>query len=88
MGPHEAALLLAIEFGPVLILYTKPDCPLCDELKDELARLAVEYAERSITMDVHWYRRYRERIPVIVDDQGREHDPPFTTGRLRALLRL
>lgn len=72
----------------MLTLYSKTDCPLCDELKDELVRLAVPFVERDIATDTTWYRRYRHRIPVLVDAAGREHDPPFTAARIAAIHRL
>jgi len=72
----------------MLILYTKGDCPLCDELKDELARLSVVYVERDMVTNADWYRRYHERIPVLVDASGKEHDPPFTAARLERILGL
>lgn len=72
----------------MLIVYTRSDCPLCDELKDELARQSVAFVERDITTDAEWYGRYRERIPVVVDGSGREHDPPFCALRIAALTRL
>jgi glutaredoxin len=72
----------------VLIIYTRPNCPLCDRLKDLLARETVAFVERDITTDAEWYRRYRERIPVIVDGSRREHDPPFDAMRIAELSRL
>jgi len=48
----------------------------------------VHFVERDIATDVEWYGRYRERIPVVVDQNGKEHDPPFTAGRVAALVRL
>lgn len=72
----------------VLIIYTRSDCPLCDHLKDLLARQSVAFVERDITTDAEWYSRYRERIPVVVDRSGREHDPPFDAERIAELSRL
>ena len=50
-------------------LYSKPDCPLCDEARDALARVharvAFEREEVDITTDAALENRYRERIPVV-----------------------
>ena len=56
-------------------LYAKPDCPLCDELKADLAELQTEFAleltERNIEADEGDFRRYRYLIPVL-DIEGGE----------------
>jgi len=69
----------------MLIVYTRPDCHLCDDLKDELHRLKIPFEERSIVTDPHWYESYRERVPVVVTPDGAELDPPFPAARVRAL---
>jgi glutaredoxin len=56
-------------------LYSKPDCPLCDEAREALARVrersAFDLEEIDITGDRELDARYRERIPVVAVD-GRE----------------
>ena len=53
-------------------LYSKPDCPLCDEAREALARVQArvpfEREEIDITSDGSLESRYRERIPVIAVD--------------------
>jgi glutaredoxin len=50
-------------------LYSKPDCPLCDEAREALGRVhgrvTFEREEIDITKDAALERLYRERIPVI-----------------------
>jgi glutaredoxin len=50
-------------------LYSKPDCPLCDEARGALervrARVGFDLGEVDITTDAELERRYRERIPVV-----------------------
>jgi Ni2+-binding GTPase involved in maturation of urease and hydrogenase len=54
---------------PIVTLYTRPGCHLCDEARAVLERLqrhtpfAIE--EVDITTDDALHRRYLERIPVI-----------------------
>jgi glutaredoxin len=54
---------------PNLILYSKPECPLCDEAREALGRVrervAFELEEVDITRDPALEARYRERIPVV-----------------------
>jgi glutaredoxin len=53
-------------------LYSKPDCPLCDEAREALtrvhARAPFQLEEVDITTDDALENRYRERIPVIAVD--------------------
>uniref|UniRef100_A0A8D8QSG5 Acetyl-CoA acetyltransferase, mitochondrial n=1 Tax=Cacopsylla melanoneura TaxID=428564 RepID=A0A8D8QSG5_9HEMI len=52
---------------PVLTLYTKDPCPLCDELKLELAPYIerVHLEEVYLTPESYWYKLYRYEIPVL-----------------------
>ena len=68
------------EAHSILRVYSKPDCPLCDELKDELNRRKIGFVERSIMDSEDWFRRYQIRVPVVVSAGGREFDPPFSEG--------
>jgi glutaredoxin len=56
-------------------IYSKPDCHLCDEALQVLARVRrdhdFELIERDITSDDVLLRAYFERIPVVAVD-GRE----------------
>jgi len=55
-----------------VILYSKQDCPLCDEARGALesvrGRIAFDLREVDITCDPELEARYRERIPVVVVD--------------------
>ena len=57
-----------------LILYTKPGCHLCDEMKREIqqAGCAELYAldEVNIETDLDLLARYRYEIPVLLIDGG------------------
>jgi glutaredoxin len=57
---------------PNVTLYSKPDCPLCDEAREALARVHARVAfgleEVDITIDRMLEERYGERIPVIALD--------------------
>jgi glutaredoxin len=53
-------------------LYSKPDCPLCDEARAALERVRVstafELEEVDIAADPALEARYRERVPVVALD--------------------
>lgn len=61
------------------IVYGRPDCPLCDQLKETLRARRLAFRERSILGSDVWYERYAESIPVVVA-QGREFWPPFDSA--------
>ncbi|MCP4166407.1 MAG: glutaredoxin family protein [Chloroflexi bacterium] len=59
---------------PRITLYTKSNCPLCEEAKHELAALAGEFdfvlEEVDITTDPLLYERFCYMIPVVDVEQG------------------
>jgi glutaredoxin len=52
-----------------IVLYSKPDCCLCDEVKAQLARLrrAVPFDLREVNIleDPRAYEQFNEEIPVV-----------------------
>ena len=71
-------------------VYSKPDCHLCDEALEVIARVRrdheFELIERDITADDGLLRAYFERIPVVAID-GRELFEYFVDEQLlRSLL--
>ena len=52
-----------------LQLYTKADCPLCDEAKESLEPLAAQFPiqieEIDITTNLGLFTKYKELIPVL-----------------------
>jgi glutaredoxin len=57
---------------PVLTLYGKPGCHLCDGaravVRDVIDHRGVELVEVDVTLDPVLERRYGERIPVLALD--------------------
>lgn len=69
---------------------TRPGCPLCDEARAVLARVAgelgVDWEERDITAAPEDLRAYADWVPVTLID-GRQHDYwRLSERRLRAAL--
>lgn len=58
-----------------VLLYTKPGCHLCDDMRDVLEAAlrgtGIAVAERDIARDLDDYERYKHDIPVLMID-GRE----------------
>jgi glutaredoxin len=57
---------------PTVTLYSKPDCPLCDDARQALERVRerapFQLVEIDITTDGELETRLRERIPVVALD--------------------
>jgi glutaredoxin len=59
--------------SPIVTLYARPDCHLCDQAREQLrslrdAGLAFELDEVDIDADERLRSRYLERIPVVMLD--------------------
>lgn len=50
------------------LVYTRDDCPLCDEFIAELSRLPLRYELRDVDGDPVTQRRYGLKVPVLVCD--------------------
>jgi glutaredoxin len=55
-----------------VVVYSKPDCCLCDEVKSLLRKLAAshpfECREVNILADPETYEKYKDEIPVVFID--------------------
>ncbi len=54
---------------PRVVVYSKPDCLLCDELKAQLRKLQqahpFEWREVNILEDPDAFEKFKEEIPVV-----------------------
>lgn len=52
-----------------IVLYSKPGCCLCDEVKEQLARLRkrtpFDWREVNILEDARTFEQFKEEIPVV-----------------------
>ena len=73
---------------PLLILYQRDDCHLCDVALDVLAQArAPDFVSAFIDGDDALESRYGQRVPVLHHvPSGAELDWPFDDDRLRAWL--
>ena len=55
-----------------VVIYSKPDCCLCDQAKAQLEKLRrthpFEFAEVNILEDPDTYEKFKEQIPVVFID--------------------
>ena len=59
---------------PKLLLLTRPDCGLCEELESELISHfgpdAFDVSHEDVDSDPEWRRRYGLKIPVVLAGDG------------------
>ncbi len=53
-----------------LRFYTKPNCHLCDQVREELDDVGVAWEEVNILENVDLWIRYRHEIPVVQSIKG------------------
>ncbi len=73
----------------VVEVYTKPGCPLCDEmldLFDEVSLPAGQPVTHNILEQQHWFDAYRYRVPVVVIDGRPTLELRFTLEQLKEAL--
>ena len=70
----------------ILWLFSRNDCPLCEEAEALATELGVAFEYRDISTDVLLLEKYRNRIPVFHDPEtGREHGAPIDPAALKDL---
>ena len=67
-------------------MYSRPGCHLCDEARAVLLRIGEPFDEIDIDSDDELFKRYLERIPVVVLDGEELYD--FFVDEQDLLLRL
>lgn len=74
-----------------LVLYSKPGCHLCDEMKPIVAHVArqfgVDVTEIDISTDADLIKEYGEQIPVLTLDGRRIAKYRITEEQLRSSLK-
>ena len=76
---------------PTIVLYSRPDCHLCDEARAGLERMRdqgaeFELRELDIDSDDELLKAYLERIPVIAVDGVEICELGLDAGAVRAVL--
>jgi hypothetical protein len=74
-----------------VVLYSRPDCHLCDEARTAILGLReagtrFELREVDIGVDEELFARYLERIPVVTVDGEQVSELNLDLGALRARL--
>jgi glutaredoxin len=72
-----------------LILYSRAECYLCDKAEALLAEGGFEtgYEKVDIDSDIELLDRYKDQIPVLLNDEtGEKLAWPFTASQVRDLV--
>ena len=65
-------------------LYSRQDCPLCEEWLERLQQWPLNLRVRDIDADAELRRRYQWRVPVLRLQDGRDFDLALEDGAERA----
>ncbi|MEX2241900.1 MAG: glutaredoxin family protein [Burkholderiales bacterium] len=53
-------------------MYSRANCPLCEEMADALRGLGVGFVKLDVNADPALAERYGRKVPVLTDGEGRE----------------
>jgi hypothetical protein len=72
-----------------MVLYSRPDCHLCEEMRTALQPLIAGQADLEVVdidQDATLRKRYGLRIPVLLGDAHEVSGYPLDVARVRAFL--
>ena len=64
-----------------MLLYSRNDCPLCEDVEKTLQRLNLEYTFIDIDLDAALRKKYHVKVPVLLNEQ-QELSWPFDDSQL------
>lgn len=70
----------------MIFLYSRNDCPLCEDAEITLQQLQVSYKFIDIDSDETLRKAYNAKVPVISDNQGYELSWPFNNEEILNLV--
>jgi len=71
-----------------MVLYSRHDCPLCEEVEDMLIRVNIPYQFVNIDEDEILRKKYHVRVPVLINAENNELCWPFDESQLEAFASL
>jgi len=66
-----------------MILYSRNDCPLCEDVEDSLLKSNIKYTFIDIDDDEDLRKKYHVRVPVLVNSLKQELCWPFEEAELK-----
>jgi glutaredoxin len=71
-----------------MILYSRHDCPLCEDAEETLQRLKITYHFVDIDLNDSLRKKYNSRVPVLVNENAKELNWPFTEDNIKIFVSL
>jgi glutaredoxin len=71
----------------LILIYSKPDCHLCEEAKFILKKLKLDFQEINIEQDAEAFEKYRYEIPVVFLDDVKISKGRLDEGKLKTALK-
>lgn len=65
-----------------MILYSRNDCPLCEDVEETLVRLNIAFSFVDIDEDETLRKKYHVTVPVLQNNKQQELFWPFDDVRL------
>lgn len=66
-----------------MILYSRNDCPLCEDVEELLSHLNIQYTFVDIDLDEQLRAKYHVRVPVLLNGKKQEMGWPFDESQLK-----
>jgi glutaredoxin len=68
-----------------MILYSRHDCPLCEDAEEVLIKLGIDYQFVDIDLDDSLRKKYNSKVPVLVNNNAKELNWPFSEDKIKIL---
>jgi glutaredoxin-related protein len=69
-----------------LKLYSRQDCPLCEEVEQQLNALGIEYDFIDIDESVQLIKQYNSKVPVLMNSLKKSLFWPFDESTLESFI--
>jgi len=65
-----------------MLLYSRNDCPICEDVEATLLRLNIAYDLVDIDLDEVLRKKYHVKVPVLMNEKRQELNWPFNDKEL------
>lgn len=67
-------------------LYSRENCPLCEDVENTLIRLNINYEFIDIDLDEKLLKKYHVKVPVLLNDNNQELFWPFNEAKIEEFI--
>ena len=65
-----------------MLLYSRNDCPICEDVEETLLRLNIAFDFVDIDLDEMLRKKYHVKVPVLMNQKQQELNWPFNDKEL------